>query len=90
MNRLESQATINWYNQNAPEYTRSIRKIVSEDQIKAFTSLLPSGARVLDAGCGGGRDAEIFAKQGYKVVGLDLSKGMLNEAKKTKPFSELC
>ncbi len=37
---------------------------------------------VLDAGCGTGLTAMLFAKQGVQAVGLDRSKPMLAEAKK--------
>lgn len=37
-------------------------------------------AAILDAGCGCGRDVEAFRRSGYAVVGLDMSKGMLQQA----------
>lgn len=39
-----------------------------------------SGGRVLDLGCGPGRDAAWFAVGGAEVVGADLSRGMLTLA----------
>jgi SAM-dependent methyltransferase len=44
-----------------------------------FTERLPAGARVLDAGCGPGRDAAWLAEQGFEAIGVDLSAGMLRE-----------
>lgn len=38
---------------------------------------LPSGAKILDVGCGTGRHAIELAKRGYAVTGLDLSSEML-------------
>jgi len=43
---------------------------------------LEPGASVLDIGCGTGRHAIELAKRGYCVTGVDLSAGMLSEAKK--------
>lgn len=43
---------------------------------------LPSGATILDVGCGTGRHAVELARRGYVVTGLDLSSGMLAEAAK--------
>jgi len=40
------------------------------------------GSRILDVGCGTGRHAVELAKRGYKVTGLDISSGMLTQAKK--------
>ena len=37
---------------------------------------------ILDLGCGTGIHAYLFAKKGYKTVGVDISKSMINEAKK--------
>ncbi len=36
---------------------------------------------VLDAGCGPGRDARALAAQGFPVLAVDLSQGMLDEAR---------
>lgn len=38
-----------------------------------FTPLLPPGARVLDAGCGSGRDALAFQRMGFAVEAFDAS-----------------
>ena len=42
---------------------------------------LESGASVLDIGCGTGRHAIELAQRGYVVTGVDISAGMLSEAK---------
>lgn len=43
---------------------------------------LPSGGRVLDAGCGPGLVAEALLQAGYRVVGVDLSAEMIARARK--------
>jgi SAM-dependent methyltransferase len=45
------------------------------------TSLVPIGARVLDAGCGTGRVAIRLAELGYTCVGVDSDPSMLEEAR---------
>ena len=48
-------------------------------------SLLPSGARVLDLGCGIGRIAAALVARGCSVLGLDVSPGMVAEARRRHP-----
>ena len=38
------------------------------------------GDRILDCGCGTGRDANLFAEKGYNVTGIDISERMLEFA----------
>jgi ubiquinone/menaquinone biosynthesis C-methylase UbiE len=46
-----------------------------------FLALAGSGARILDVGCGAGRDLAWLSAQGADVVGGDLSTGMLAQAR---------
>ncbi|MEM7506968.1 MAG: methyltransferase domain-containing protein [Pseudomonadota bacterium] len=50
----------------------------------AFARSVPAGtAPILDAGCGGGLQAEALAQLGYgPLIGLDLSEGMLDVARR--------
>lgn len=43
------------------------------------------GARVLDVGCGTGRNARWFARQGAEVTGLDIATGLLDAVRPTMP-----
>jgi len=50
---------------------------------------LPSGAKVLDLGCGTGSPiAKRIVQQGYRVIGVDQSKKMLEIAKNVVPEAE--
>jgi len=46
-----------------------------------FLALAGAGARILDVGCGAGRDLAWLSAQGANVVGGDLSAGMLAQAR---------
>jgi SAM-dependent methyltransferase len=41
----------------------------------------PPGTRVLDAGCGGGRNLVFFLRNGYPVAGVDRSSGAVSATK---------
>lgn len=50
------------------------------DTIEGFVGLKPP-KQILDVGCGNGRHSLEFAKRGYKVVGIDIARRFLYEAK---------
>lgn len=74
--------TIEWYDKNAETYADSAEKAPPVKLIEQFLSMLPESPKVLDAGCGSGRDSRILNEKGAKVTGLDISKGLLEEAEK--------
>lgn len=47
---------------------------------------LEKNAKILDIGTGTGRQAFAFAKEGYKVIGIDISEEMLKKAKLNNRF----
>jgi len=57
-------------------------------QRKEFLSLVPKKGKILDLGCGPGRDAKIFSDQNYQVTGVDLSKKTIEKAKIIAPKAE--
>jgi SAM-dependent methyltransferase len=65
------------YHENA--FTQNTRAEV--EFLEELFEALP-GSSVLDLGCGTGRHAVRFAEQGWRVTGVDLSAGMLSEARK--------
>jgi SAM-dependent methyltransferase len=73
--RRYTQETLDWYRDNAPDYVAGHGSYSAfpglKDEVLAFTSSLPTGATVLDHGCGSGRDALFFAQAGFSVVALD-------------------
>lgn len=55
-----------------------------------FTRYVPTIARILDAGAGTGLMGEVLAELGYsELVAIDLSDGMLEEARNKKVYKEL-
>ena len=52
--------------------------------LDSFAEALP-GPRVLDAGCGPGRDVEYFSTRDLDPVGVDAAEGMLDHARTHNP-----
>lgn len=73
------------YDSVAPEWadTHSTPKFWQEN-FDEFFDLLPSG-RLLEIGCGSGRDAKELIAHGYKYVGTDISTRQLEQARKNNP-----
>src|SRR5258708_9890657 len=72
--------TEGYYNVNAEEYFRATVGIDMSSIYDRFVSKLVAGARILDAGCGSGRDTLAFVKRGYSVSAFDSSFEMVKRA----------
>lgn len=68
-----SKDTIQYYNDNAESYIKDTINIDMNECLMRFVNYLTPGQRVLDAGCGSGRDILAFKKAGYKVEAFDAS-----------------
>lgn len=74
-------STIDYYNDNAIEYAKSTRLADMESLRREFLSWVNKpGGKILDIGCGSGRDAMAFINEGYLVEAMDGSKEMCKEA----------
>ena len=68
--------TINYYNQNGESFASSTVDVEFSAHQGTFLSLLPPAARILDFGCGSGRDAKYFLEHGFRVDAIDGSEAM--------------
>ena len=86
VNRWEGKelfpVTINFYDKNAEAYAALTVTADMSRAYEKFLAYLPHGAKVLDAGCGSGRDSLFFMRQGYRVTMLDASAAMCRCAEK--------
>lgn len=57
-----------------------------QENFDKFFELLPKG-RLLEIGCGSGRDAQELIAQGYDYTGTDISAPQLEQARKNNPGS---
>src|SRR5436190_891654 len=63
--------SIQFYEDNAEDFfARSIDAEMLPEQAR-FAAMLPPGGRILDAGCGSGRDAKWFRDQGFAVTATE-------------------
>lgn len=69
--------TIEYYDSHSEEYIANTVGLDMADLYKPFLELLPKGGKVLDAGCGSGRDAKLFIEQGCSVLAVDASESMV-------------
>jgi len=77
--------TIRRYDEFAEEYAdRWLDPAAMAYQYGFFNGNL-SGPRILDAGCGPGRDAKFFTEARYEVTGIDLSSVFLDIAQSLVP-----
>jgi len=73
-----------FFDAHAPVYMENVftKNTVEEVNFILEELKLPPGSHILDVGCGTGRHSVELAKRGYEVTGIDISSGMLSEAKK--------
>lgn len=74
--------TLDYYEQNAKEFAASTAAVDFQKQQEHFLQNLPAGAKILDFGCGSGRDTKYFLERGYKVTAMDGSFQMCQQAEK--------
>jgi len=66
--------TIAYYDGHAKEFvSRTLHADMRETQ-ERFLEAVGSGGRILDFGCGSGRDSQYFAERGYNVTAIDGSE----------------
>jgi SAM-dependent methyltransferase/SOS-response transcriptional repressor LexA len=76
--------TLEFYNAHAPETAASYAGAGSA-VAALFPVAFPRGARVLDLGCGSGRDLNDLIDAGYDAFGVDASAEMLSQARRRFP-----
>ena len=70
---LNCKSTIEYYNSHAKEYCDLSNNADLTTLYSEFEKHLLPNARILDVGCGSGRDSAYFSKKGFEVTAIDLS-----------------
>lgn len=76
-----------YYNRHAQQFVDDTLHVDMRSLYAPFLAGLPVNARILDAGCGSGRDARAFQKQGYQVSAFDASEQLASRASQLLGFT---
>mgnify|MGYP001159332405 FL=1 len=74
--------TKNYYDNNAQGFVDSTFLVDMQSLYQPFLNLLPDFGRILDLGCGSGRDALAFKNMGYQIKAMDYSEELVKQARK--------
>ena len=74
---MKIDKTINYYNENAETFYQNTVDIDLEPFYEKFLRYIPDKGRILDVGCGSGRDSLYFINNGYDVTSIDASEEMV-------------
>jgi SAM-dependent methyltransferase len=76
------------YQATAQAFAENVADLAPKESIETMMSLLPKHPRILDIGCGSGRDAKLFSNLGAEVVGIDFCPEFIQIAKANAPTAE--
>lgn len=80
--------TLDYYQRNAKNFFSQTINVYMQNVYQPFLEYLPktqlsNQQKILDVGCGSGRDSVFFANQGFEVVAIDGSKSLIELAQQT-------
>jgi SAM-dependent methyltransferase len=73
-------SSIGYYDKNSQEFFNRTINADVQDLYQKFLTHVPKQGRILDAGCGSGRDSRFFLGRGYDVTAFDGSLEMAKMA----------
>ena len=82
--------TLSYYNQNADAYIEGTRKADMSMQYRFFSKYLSPGGKLMDLGCGSGRDSAYFSSLGFEVTAVDGSEELCKRVKESYGIHALC
>ena len=71
-----ANTTIQYYEEHAEEFATNTLNADMASIHSRFLAYLPTGCRILDFGCGTGRDSKAFLDLGYDVTAIDGSEAL--------------
>ena len=85
---------VKWFNENfeslvEPLALKNENMIGYRKLLVKFTKLLDGSGKILDAGCGWGRDVNYFVQNGFNAHGIDKAQKPLNYGIKEYPIEDI-
>ena len=74
--------TLQYYYDNASLYSADTISADMSDAQNKFLKKIAIGGKILDVGCGSGRDSKLFTNAGYNITAIDGCKTFCDEVKK--------
>ena len=78
------QKTVETYDKIASGYSADHFTHFWIEEFDFYKSII-NGKKIIDLGCGAGRDAAVFVENGFDYTGVDASEGMLKVASERVP-----
>ncbi len=69
--------TLKYYQRHAQDFFSATVNVDMASLYAPFLERIPAGGRILDAGCGSGRDSKAFLQRGYAVEAFDATAEMV-------------
>ncbi len=82
--------TIDFYNNNAKDYFDFTVNANMQEQYDVFLKYIKRDGKILDFGCGSGRDSLYFKNAGYNVTAIDGSEEMCKLAREYTGLDVKC
>jgi ubiquinone/menaquinone biosynthesis C-methylase UbiE len=79
----ESEFSSLFFDQIAPEFAGGFSN--PSEHLDEFLKNVPNNGSILDVACGVGTNADYMHSKDYRVIGIDLSRGMLKIARQRYP-----
>lgn len=84
---IKKITTLNSYDVSSSQYEKNTADLHPKEEAHRFMKMLPFQAKIIDIGCGPGRDAKVFSDYGFNVIGIDFSSKMIEAAKQNAPLA---
>lgn len=79
---MRENNTLDYYNLHTADFVNTTQNVDFHEIQELFLSYLPVKSKILDFGCGSGRDTKYFIDNGYEVDAMDGSKELCKAATK--------